>query len=187
MGDAGPYAGMMRRRWWKENGPRLGWTAFDVVRVTLWRGALCFVIMPAVMVATLWALAVGFGVTSTQETVQEFYTFADAAIRPAPPGFVQVQTCAEPAPVPTSLPPPSNKYGSLGCNRYTTTDVPVAERVAQTTDEIMLFYWVMVGLSAFWVFGTFIARRFDDGIWNVRRWIARARYVLGGRDGIPPL
>lgn len=197
MGDAGPYAGMLRRRWLKKNGPKIVYTAFYLVREALWRAALCCVIVPSAlvgaMVISLWLCAVGFGTLSTQTLLQDyFYAAADDLTRGAPAGFVMERTCAEWKPLPIEVVPQVHKYRPLSeCQTVTVTAVPVAKNAAQTAAQIKQSYWMLVGLSTFFVFFDVIAYLLStlgwQVRWRVRRWIVHAKYVLGGRNGIPPL
>ena len=188
MGDAVPYIGRVRRQRLKENRLRMAFVALRFVLGVLRRSAQCFVIGPSVIAGVAWTLAVALGMTNTHEVVQNFYTYADASIRGAPAGMVRVETCIErlPAPAP-GLVPQANEYSTLDCKTTRMIDVPVAQVVAETVAEYTLFYWVSVGLSAFYLFAFYTMQHAEDIARRVRHWIARARVVLGGRKGFPPL
>jgi hypothetical protein len=72
-----------------------------------------------------------------------------------------------------------------------TVDVPVAQVVAETTASLKTFYWVLVAVSTFFVFARALAQGTVDLFFYISYvahiLIARAKYVLGGRNGIPPL
>lgn len=189
--DAGYVIGASGRPLWR--GRVLA--ALDLVRVSLWRAALCLVIGPAVIAATLWTLAVLFGATSTHQAVQDLYTYADTSFRAAPAGMVRVQTCDDPDSAPTLR----NQYGDiLGCQHPRMINVPASRVVADQIADLERLYWMLAGLSAFFVLAFYIRQRLDDIVeWfddlidsvtrPIRRRIRHAKWVRDGSDGIPPL
>lgn len=189
MGDAGPYAGMVRREWFRENGPKVVGVAWRGLRAVLRRALLVFVILPSLVAGSVLAGSMAVGFTSTPAIVQGFYDYADTSIRAAPTGMVRMQTCDDPAPPPDVLAPPrSNKYGGMvGCRQTRTIDVPASQVMTDHVAQINFFYWVLVGVSVLCLFLTFVTGRYGDIVWvvsspiGVRGWIIRVRWLLDER------
>ena len=142
------------RPWWQRTGPRRALAGVNGALTALWLALLCFVVLPAALVATFFAAEVAFGITTPKETVQDFYSYADASFRAAPTGLMQVRTCDDPIPAGPAL---RDRYGDMpGCQHPRMTNVSASQVIADQSATLEQFYWMLVGVSALALSGLYV-------------------------------
>lgn len=143
-----------QRPWWQRTGPRRALAGINGALTALWLALLCFVVLPAALVASFFAAEVAFGITTPRETVQDFYSYADASFRAAPAGMMQVRTCDDPIPAGPAL---RDRYGDMpGCQHSRMISVSASQVIADQSATIEQFYWMLVGVSALALSGFYV-------------------------------